>query len=178
MPVIRSFENATPQLHPASYLAETAAVVGDVVLGAGSSLWYGTVLRGDVNPIRVGERTSIQDNAVVHVTHGFSGTVIGSGVTIGHGAIIHACTIEDDCLIGMGAVILDGARIRRGSLVGAGALVPPHTDIPEGSRVLGVPAKVRGEVNAQEREWITSSAEHYVRLIQRYLASAGQSSIG
>jgi gamma-carbonic anhydrase len=171
MPVIRTFESKTPVLHPTSYLAETAVVVGEVTLGAGSSLWYGTVLRGDVNPIVVGERTSIQDNAVVHVTHGFSGTTIGSGVTIGHGAIVHACTIEDDCLIGMGAVILDGARVRRGSIVGAGALVPPHTDIPEGSRVLGVPAKVRGEVSAQEREWITSSADHYVRLIQRYLAS-------
>ncbi len=178
MPVIRTFEGKTPALHATCYLAETAVVVGDVVLGQGSSLWYGTVLRGDVMPIRVGDRTSIQDNAVVHVTHGVSGTTIGNGVTIGHGAIIHACTIEDDCLIGMGAVILDGARIRRGSVVGAGALVPPKTDIPEGSRVLGVPAKVRGEVSAQEREWITSSAEHYVRLTQRYLASAGQSSLG
>jgi gamma-carbonic anhydrase len=178
MLLIRTFEGLTPALHATSYLAETAVVIGDVVLGAGSSLWYGTVLRGDVMPIRVGARTSIQDNAVVHVTHGISGTTIGDGVTIGHGAIIHACTIEDDCLIGMGAVILDGARIRRGSVVGAGALVPPHTDIPEGSRVLGVPAKVRGEVSAQEREWITSSAEHYVRLTQRYLASAGQSSLG
>jgi carbonic anhydrase/acetyltransferase-like protein (isoleucine patch superfamily) len=178
MPVIRTFESKTPVLHPTSYLAETAVVVGEVILGAGSSLWYGTVLRGDVDRIVVGDRTSIQDNAVVHVTHGFSGTTIGSGVTIGHGAILHACTIEDDCLIGMGAVILDGARIRRGTMVGAGALVPPHTDIPEGSRVLGVPAKVRGEVSAQEREWITSSAAHYVQLTQRYLASAGQRSIG
>lgn len=166
-----------PELDAASFLAETAVVIGNVVLGAGSSLWYGTVLRGDVMPIRVGARTSIQDNAVVHVTSGVSGTTIGNGVTIGHGAIIHACTIEDDCLIGMGAIILDGARIRKGSMVGAGALVPPNTDIPEGSRVLGVPAKVRGEVSAQEREWITSSAEHYVQLTQRYLASDGQSSL-
>ncbi|MEZ4358746.1 MAG: gamma carbonic anhydrase family protein [Kofleriaceae bacterium] len=178
MPVIQIFEGVAPQLHATSFLAETAAVIGDVVLGASSSLWYGTVLRGDVMPIRIGARTSIQDNAVVHVTHGVSGTVIGDGVTVGHGAIIHACTIEDDCLIGMGAIILDGARVRRGSVVGAGALVPPNTDIPEGSRVLGVPAKVRGEVSAQEREWITSSAAHYVQLTQRYLASAGQTSLG
>ncbi len=152
-------------------------VVGDVTVGACSSVWYGTVLRGDVMPIRIGERTSLQDNVVVHVTNGVSGTVIGNGVTVGHGAIIHACTIEDDCLIGMGAIILDGARIGRGSMVGAGALVPPNTQIPEGSRVLGMPAKIRGEVSERERQWITSSAEQYVRLTERYLASAGQSSL-
>lgn len=177
MPVVRAFDGLVPVIDPSCFLAETAVVVGDVVLGAGSSVWYGAVLRGDVMAIRIGERTSIQDNAVVHVTTGFSGTTIGNGVTVGHGAIIHACTIEDDCLIGMGAIILDGARVRRGSMVGAGALVPPHTDIPEGSRVLGVPAKIRGEVSEQERQWITSSAEQYVRLSERYLASEGQSSL-
>ncbi|HRC58457.1 MAG: gamma carbonic anhydrase family protein [Myxococcales bacterium] len=177
MPVVRAFDGLVPVIDPSCFLAETAVVVGDVVLGAGSSVWYGAVLRGDVMAIRIGERTSIQDNAVVHVTTGFSGTTIGNGVTVGHGAIIHACTIEDDCLIGMGAIILDGARVRRGSMVGAGALVPPHTDIPEGSRVLGVPAKIRGEVSEQERQWITSSAAQYVRLSERYLASEGQSSL-
>jgi len=177
MPVVRVFDGIIPSLDASCFLAETAVVIGDVVIGPHSSVWYGAVLRGDVMPIRVGARTSIQDNAVVHVTNGVSGTVIGSGITIGHGAIIHACTIEDDCLIGMGSIILDGARIGRGSVVGAGALVPPNTDIPPGSRVLGVPAKIRGEVSEQERQWITSAAEQYVRLTERYLASAGQSSL-
>jgi carbonic anhydrase/acetyltransferase-like protein (isoleucine patch superfamily) len=139
-----------------------------VVIGANSSVWYGTVIRGDVMPIRVGERTSIQDNTVIHVTSDFSGTIIGSDCTVGHSAIIHACTVEDFCLIGMGSIILDGARIGRGSLVGAGALVTPGTDIPPGSLVVGSPAKVKRPVNDKEREQIAYGAQHYVELAQRY----------
>jgi gamma-carbonic anhydrase len=168
--MIRGYDGKRPQLGRGVFLAQTCAVIGDVVIGDESSIWYGTVLRGDVMPIRVGARTSIQDNTVVHVTSGFSGTTIGSDCTIGHAAIIHACTIEDFCLIGMGSIILDGARVGRGSLVGAGALVTPGTDIPPGSLVLGSPARVKRTVDDKEREQIAFGATHYVELARRYLA--------
>jgi carbonic anhydrase/acetyltransferase-like protein (isoleucine patch superfamily) len=167
---VRTYDGKSPQLGRGVFLAETSAVIGDVVIGDESSIWYGTVVRGDVMPIRIGARTSIQDNTVVHVTSGFSGTDIGSDCTIGHGAIIHACTVEDFCLIGMGSILLDGARIGRGSLVGAGALVTPGTHIPPGSLVLGSPAKVKRPLDDSEREQIDFGAKHYVELARRYLA--------
>jgi carbonic anhydrase/acetyltransferase-like protein (isoleucine patch superfamily) len=169
---IRSHDGKRPDIGRGTFLAETCAIIGDVVIGEESSIWYGTVVRGDVMPIRIGARTSIQDNAVIHVTSDFSGTTIGSDCTIGHAAIIHACTVEDFCLIGMGSIILDGARIGRGSLVGAGALVTPGTDIPPGSLVIGSPAKVKRPINEKEREQIDYGAKHYVDLARRYLAEA------
>ena len=118
--------------------------------------------------IAIGADTSIQDNAVIHVTAGVRGTTVGDRVTVGHRVILHACDVEDDCIIGMGAIILDRARIGRGSLVGAGALVTPGTDIPPGSFVLGAPAKVKRAVDDRERAWIASSAAHYVELARVY----------
>jgi carbonic anhydrase/acetyltransferase-like protein (isoleucine patch superfamily) len=176
--VVRRHGSHRPTLGVGVFLAETAAIIGDVVLGDGASVWYGAVLRGDVNPIRVGARTSIQDNTVVHVTAGYQGTAIGADVTVGHGAILHACVIEDECLIGMGSIILDGARIGRGSLVGAGALVTPGTDIPPGSLVIGSPARVKRPTNEVEREQIRLGALHYVELARRYLAEDGETSLG
>ncbi len=175
--MIRTYAGQTPKLGAGVFLAETCAVIGDVVVGDGSSIWYGTVLRGDVMPIRIGARTSVQDNTVVHVTAGRYGTTIGDDCTIGHAAIIHACTVEDFCLIGMGSILLDGCRIGRGSLVGAGALVTPGTDIPPGSLVIGSPAKVKRPINASEREQIEFGAAHYVEVARRYLAEAGTSSL-
>jgi gamma-carbonic anhydrase len=175
--MIRVFDGKRPELGRGVFLAETCAVIGDVVIGDESSIWYSTVVRGDVMPIRIGARTSIQDGTVVHVTSGKFGTQIGNDCTVGHGAIIHACTVEDFCLIGMGATILDGARIGRGSLVGAGALVTPGTDIPPNSLVLGSPARVKREVNAREREQIEYGAVHYVELARQYLAGGGGSSV-
>jgi len=169
---IRSFGGKRPVLGRGVFLAETCAVIGDVEIGDETSIWYGTVIRGDVMPIRIGARTSVQDNTVVHVTAGRYGTTIGNDCTIGHGAIIHACTVEDFCLIGMGSVILDGARIGRGSLVGAGALVTPGTDIPPDSLVIGSPAKVKRPINEKEREQIVFGAAHYVELTRRYLAES------
>jgi gamma-carbonic anhydrase len=168
--VVRTFAGKRPQIAPGVFLAETCAVIGDVVIGEQSSIWYGTTLRGDVMPIRIGARTSVQDGTVVHVTSGFSGTEIGSDCTIGHSAIVHACTVEDFCLIGMGSIILDGARIGRGSLVGAGALVTPGKIIPPDSLVLGSPAKVVRPVNDKEREQILYGAKHYVELARAYIA--------
>src|SRR5262245_44932776 len=157
---IRTFAGKHPELGRGVFLAETCAVIGDVIIGDESSIWYSTVVRGDVMPIRIGARTSIQDNTVIHVTSEFSGTTIGDDCTIGHSAIIHACTVEDFCLIGMGAILLDGCRIGRGSLVGAGALVTPGTDIPPGSLVLGSPAKVKRPIDERERVQIAYGAQH------------------
>ena len=168
--MIRGYDGKRPVLGRGVFIAETCAVIGDVVVGDESSIWYGVVVRGDVMPIRIGARTSIQDNSVVHVTAGFSGTTIGDDCTVGHNAIIHACTVEDLCLIGMGAILLDGAHVGRGSLVGAGALVTPGTDIPPGSLVIGAPAKVKRPLNENEREQIRYGAAHYVELTRRYLA--------
>jgi len=173
MTVIRAYGGKRPEIAPGAYLAETCAVIGDVAIGAQSSIWYGTVVRGDVMPIRIGARTSIQDNSVIHATSDFAGTIVGDDCTIGHRVILHACTIEDLCLIGMGAIVLDGARIGRGSFVGAGALVTPGTDIPPGSFVLGAPAKVRRAISDKEREQIEYGARHYVELVRAYLAGEG-----
>lgn len=168
--VVRGFGGARPQLGRGVFLAETCAVIGDVVIGDESSIWYAAVLRGDVMPIRIGARTSVQDGTVVHVTSERFGTVVGDDCVIGHGVILHSCTIEDGCLIGMGSTILDGAVIGRGSLVGAGALVTPGSKIPAGSLVLGAPGRVVRPISLKEREQIEYGASHYVELTRRYLA--------
>jgi carbonic anhydrase/acetyltransferase-like protein (isoleucine patch superfamily) len=175
--ILRRYDGKCPQIGRGVFLAETCALIGDVVVGDESSIWYSAVLRGDVMAIRVGARTNLQDGAIVHVTSGQFATAIGDDCTIGHGAIIHGCTIEDHCLIGMGATILDGARVGRGSLVGAGALVTPGTDIPPESMVLGAPARVVRPVRPKEREQIEYGAAHYVDLARRYLAGDGGSSV-
>jgi carbonic anhydrase/acetyltransferase-like protein (isoleucine patch superfamily) len=170
MAIVRSFRGVLPSIADDVFLADNATVIGDTVIGAGSSVWFGAVIRGDMMPIRIGASTSIQDNAVVHITGGRAGTVIGDRVTVGHGAILHACTVGDDCLVGMGATVLDEARIGRYCVVGAGALVTPGTDIPDGSLVVGSPARVKRPVTDAERAWIASSAAHYVALARTYLA--------
>lgn len=175
--VLRSYAGKHPRVGKGVFLAETCAVIGDVEIGDESSVWYSTVLRGDVMSIRIGARTSIQDGTVVHVMSSGLGTTVGDDCTVGHGVILHACTIEDGCLIGMGSTILDGARIGRGSLVGAGALVTLGTDIPPGSLVLGAPARVVRPVHPKEREQIEFSARTYVELTRRYLAGDAGSSV-
>lgn len=167
--VLRPFKGTRPILADGVYVADTAALIGDVVIGAGSSIWFGTVVRGDVMPIRIGAQTSIQDNSVVHVTNGVRGTDVGDRVTVGHRAILHACLVEDDCLIGMGSIVLDRAVIGAGSIVGAGAVVTPGAVIPPGSLVIGAPARVKRAVTDEERAWIASSAAHYVALTRTYL---------
>lgn len=170
--MIRTHAGQRPRLGAGVFVAETAAVIGDVEIGEASSIWYSAVLRGDVMPIRVGARTSIQDGTIVHVTSGRYGTTIGSDCTVGHAAIIHACVVEDFCLIGMGAILLDGCVIGTGSLVGAGALVTPGTHIPPNSLVLGSPAKVRRALDDRERQQIEFGAAHYVELARAYLAES------
>ena len=172
MATVRKFGTHTPQIGDATFLAETAVLIGDVQIGQRSSIWYGAVLRGDVFHIRVGSEVSIQDNAVVHVTSGTNATHIGDRVTIGHAAVIHGCTIGERCIIGMGAIVMDQARVGPRCMVGAGALVTPGTDIPEGHLVVGAPARVKRELTDSELAWIEESADHYVELAHRYLADA------
>ncbi len=168
--MIRSFENKTPVLGEDCFVAETAVVIGDVEVGARSSVWYGVVLRGDVHHIRIGEEVSVQDNTVVHVTSGQHPTIVGDRVTIGHSVVLHGCTVGDECLIGMGAIIMDRALIGKNCVVGAGALVTPGTEIPEGHLALGSPAKVSRPLTDEELRWVKTSAKHYVDLAKRYLA--------
>ncbi len=150
-----------PQLGRGVYLAKTAVVLGDVTLGEHSSVWYGAVLRGDINRIIVGHHSNVQDNAVLHLADDFP-CVVGNWVTIGHSAVVHACTVGDECLIGMGAVILDGAEIGAQSIVGAKALVTQGMKVPPGSLVLGAPAKVVRALTPEERANLKWWAEKYV----------------
>jgi carbonic anhydrase/acetyltransferase-like protein (isoleucine patch superfamily) len=150
-----------PVLGANVYIARTAVVLGDVTLGAHSSVWYNAVLRGDINRIVVGEYSNIQDNAVVHLADDYA-CLIGRYVTVGHSAIVHACTIEDECLIGMGATVLDGAVIGAQSIVGANALVTQGTVIPSGSMVLGSPGKVVRTLAQADRDMLRHWAEKYV----------------
>jgi gamma-carbonic anhydrase len=166
--MIAQFLDVHPRFDDSVWIAPTAVVVGDVALGAGASIWFGAMLRGDVHFIEVGERSNIQDLAVVHVSRGTHPCVIGSGVTVGHSAVVHGCTVEDDCLIGMGAIVLDGAVIGAGSLVGAGALVTRDTQIPPRSLVLGSPARAVRSLSDDELAGIQANATHYVRLARMY----------
>ncbi|MEU0253347.1 gamma carbonic anhydrase family protein [Streptomyces sp. NPDC006184] len=152
-----------PRVDPEAFVAPTASVVGDVTLHAGASVWYGAVLRGDVEKITVGARANVQDNVTLHADPGFPVTV-GERVSIGHNAVVHGATVEDDCLIGMGATVLNGAVIGAGSLVAAQALVPQGMVVPPGSLVAGVPAKVKRELTAEEREGITLNGTLYAEL--------------
>ena len=173
---IRTFQGIAPSLGQRVYVDEAATVIGDVVLGDDVSIWPGTVVRGDVNYVRIGARSNVQDGSIIHVTHdgpygqpgGFA-TVIGADVTIGHGAIVHACVIEDACLIGMGSIILDGAMIRRNGFVGAGAVIPPGKTVGSGELWLGNPARCVRKLSAKEIEQLYYSAQHYVRLKDKHL---------
>lgn len=156
-----TFLRRDPRLGNGVYLARTAVVVGDVTLGDRSSVWYGAVLRGDINRIVIGHHSNIQDNAVLHLADDLP-CLVGNWVTIGHSANVHACTIEDECLIGMGATVLDGAVVGTQSLVGANALVTPGTVIPPGSLVVGAPARVKRPLTAEERAGLRHWAEKYV----------------
>jgi carbonic anhydrase/acetyltransferase-like protein (isoleucine patch superfamily) len=156
-----TFLRKQPVLGQGVYLAKTAVVLGDVTLGDASSVWYGAVLRGDINKIVVGHHTNIQDNSVLHNADNFP-CIVGNWVTVGHSAVVHACTIGDECLIGMGAVILDGAEIGEQSIIGARALVTQGTKIPPGSMVMGSPAKVVRPLTPEERDGLKWWAEKYV----------------
>src|SRR5882757_4170097 len=144
--MLKGFLGTNPQIHETAYVAENAVVIGDVILGENSSVWFGCVLRGDVNYIRIGDRTNVQDASVIHVSTKENPTVLEDEVTVGHSVTLHGCYIESGSLIGIGAVVLDGVRVGRDSLVAAGSLVTPNTRIPPRSLVMGSPAKVKREL--------------------------------
>ena len=156
-----TFLRKQPKLGKKVFIARSATVIGDVTLGANSRVWYGAVLRGDINRIVVGHHTNVQDNAVLHLADDFP-CVLGNWVTVGHGAIVHACKVGDEVLVGMGAVILDGAVIGKQSIIGAKALVTGGTKIPPGSLVLGAPAKVVRKLTKAERAGLKWWAQKYV----------------
>ncbi|MFI4954521.1 MAG: gamma carbonic anhydrase family protein [Gammaproteobacteria bacterium] len=172
---IRSFQEYSPKLASGVYVDPQSCVIGRVDIGADSSIWPMAVIRGDVNFIRIGAKTSVQDNSVLHVTHESSFNpagyplIIGNEVTIGHSVVLHACTVEDQCLIGMKCIILDNAVIRKNVLLGAGSVVPPGKDLEGGYLWLGNPAKKIRALTETEMNYFQYSAEHYVRLKNKYL---------
>lgn len=168
--MIRDFAGVRPTIGENVFIADSALVLGRVVLAARSSIWYGSILRGDVHDISIGADTNIQDRCVIHVTSGRFATTIGSQVTVGHGAVLHGCTIADRVLIGIGAIVLDNTTVGRGSVVAAGSLLPPGKTYPEGSLIVGSPAKVKRALDKDELAWIKSSAEHYVALAAQHAA--------
>lgn len=172
---IRPFRGKLPTVDPSVYIADTATVVGDVEIGAGSSVWFGAVIRGDVFHIRIGRETSIQDNSVLHVTHDRFATLVGNRVTVGHSVTLHGCSIGDLCIIGMGSTVLDQVEVGERCIVGAGALLTPGTKVPPGHLVVGSPARVKRPLTEAELAWLAASAAHYVELGRIYRAeeSAG-----
>jgi carbonic anhydrase/acetyltransferase-like protein (isoleucine patch superfamily) len=174
MSKILSFRGTHPEIHPSVFLADGAFVIGDVKIGPDSSIWFNAVVRGDVCPIRIGEKTSVQDNVTLHVTHDTGPLNIGNNVTIGHGAVIHACTVQDNVLIGMGAILLDHCTIEPWSMVAAGSLVRQGFCVPSGMLVAGVPAKVVRPLTDKERANILESAENYKRYVAQYRETTGK----
>ena len=166
--MIKNFQDKTPSIHETAFIAEGAVIIGDVELGANSSVWYGSILRGDVNSIRIGARTNIQDGSIIHVTSKTNPTIVEDEVTLGHRVTLHGCYVETGCLIGIGAIVLDGARIGENSLVAAGSLVTPHTQIPERSLVMGSPAKVKRQLTDDEIKDLAEFWQRYVELIAAY----------
>lgn len=167
--IVRGYEGKNPRFGERVFVAENAAIIGDVELGDDVSIWFATTVRGDVNRIRIGARTNVQDNCTIHVAHDDWATIIAEEVTIGHGAIVHGCTIGRGALIGMGSRVLDGAVVGESALVGAGALVPEGMQVPPRTLVVGVPARVKRELTAEELARLDASWRHYVEYKEKYL---------
>lgn len=162
------YRGKAPKVAQSAFIAPTAVLIGDVEVGPESSIWFGTVIRADNGPIRIGARTSVQDNAVVHVSEG-GRTVLGDDVTVGHAAVMEDCTIGDRALIGSNAVILNGATVGAGSLVAAGSVVGERAQIPDGVLAAGAPATVKKTLDGAAAQWVAASAEEYVKLSRSYL---------
>ncbi len=176
---IRSYRDLAPAVDPSAFIADTAVVIGDVTIGAGSSIWFGCLLRGDVNRITIGQGTNIQDGTVIHVNHdpagdyrksgGGTATWIGSHITVGHQALLHACRLEDGCFIGMRAVVMDDAVVESGAMVAAGALVTPRKRVPAGQLWAGSPAKYLRDLTPEEKQMMHESPRYYAELAASYL---------
>ena len=168
--MVRSFRGALPRIAHNAYIDESAQVIGDVEIGERSSVWMGTVVRGDVNYIRIGAETNLQDTSVLHVMRDLHPLLVGDGVTVGHGAILHGCKIESDCLIAMGAIVLNGAEVGSGSIIGAGAVVTEGTVVPPNSLFLGTPARFKRQLGPEDLTVIRRHASNYVEHAATYLA--------
>lgn len=177
--MIRPFQNAHPEIDASAFVAETAVIIGEVSIGAQSSIWYNVVARGDVNFIKIGNRTNIQDLSMLHVTHKKhtddpgAPLVIGDDVTVGHSVTLHGCTIEDGAFIGMQAIVMDKAVVGKGALVGARALVTEGTVIPPHTLWVGSPAKLKRELTAEEQAWLRKSPDNYVKYALQYINDDG-----
>jgi carbonic anhydrase/acetyltransferase-like protein (isoleucine patch superfamily) len=166
--MIVNFRGIAPKIEPTALVHESAQVIGNVQIGEQSSVWFGAVLRGDVNAITIGKRSNIQDNCTIHVDEGKFPTIIGDEVTVGHNAILHGCKVHDRVIIGMGAIVLDGAEIGEDSIVGAGALIPEGTRVPPKTLFLGLPAKQKRLLTDRDLVMIRDSARHYVEQIKNW----------
>ncbi|MCD6580748.1 MAG: gamma carbonic anhydrase family protein [Desulfuromusa sp.] len=166
--MLHIFQGKTPKLDDSVFSVDSAEIIGDVEIGAESSVWFQVVIRGDVNFIRIGERTNIQDGTVIHVTHETHPTIVGDDVTIGHNVTLHGCIIGNRCLIGMGAVVLDAAEIADDAMVAAGALVTPGTKVPSGTLYVGSPAKYKRHLSAGEIADLKQSALNYMKYVESY----------
>lgn len=162
------FAGKTPKIHSSVFCASGSRIIGDVIIEENSSIWFNVVIRGDVNYIRIGKSTNIQDNSVIHVTDQGLPTIIGNEVTIGHMVMLHACTIKDGSLIGMGSTILDGAIIGENCLVGANSLVTQNKTFPPGSLIMGAPAQLKRQLTSEELKELKQSAPHYVDIMKKY----------
>lgn len=166
--MIQSFQNIFPKIHETAYVVNDAIIIGDVEIGAESSVWFGSIVRGDVNSIRIGERVNVQDGTIIHVSSKTHPTVLEDEITLGHRVTLHGCYIETGCLIGIGAIVLDGARVGRDSLVAAGSLITPNTEIPPRSLVMGSPARVKRELDGAEVKDLARFWQNYVALSRAY----------
>jgi carbonic anhydrase/acetyltransferase-like protein (isoleucine patch superfamily) len=166
--MIRPYRGVMPRIAASAYIDISGQIIGDVVIGERSSVWPNVTIRGDVNHIRVGNETSLQDNCVLHVDHMVYPCLVGDRVTVGHSAVLHGCVVEDDALIGIGAIVLNGAKIGKGAVVAAGALVPEGMEVPANALVMGSPAKVRREVTAEEAARFQKNCQNYVKLTGIY----------
>ena len=167
--MIRSYRGTAPKIAASAYIDPSAQVIGEVSIGERSSVWPNSTVRGDVNYIRIGEESNVQDNCCLHVMTGEYPCIVGDRVTVGHSVTLHGCVVEDDCLIGIGAILLNGVRVGAGSIVAAGSLVTERTEIPPRSIVMGAPAKVRRAATDADFEMIRAHAAHYVEYRRIYL---------
>jgi gamma-carbonic anhydrase len=167
--MILSYRERAPRIASSAFIAESADVIGDVEIAGNASVWYQCVLRGDIEPIFVGENSNIQDGTIVHTLAG-SPVRVGNWVTVGHRAILHGCTVEDHCLVGMGAVLLNNVKVGEGSIIAAGALVPENTVVPARSLYMGVPAQFKRQLGDGERRFIDAHATHYLSYKEAYLS--------
>lgn len=165
--MIYRYMGNSPEIDKSVFIAPTATLIGRVKVAAGASIWFNTILRGDINSVEVGKNSNIQDNCVLHVTNEHA-VRVAERVTVGHGVILHGCTVESDCLIGMGSILLDGVVINEGSLVAAGAVVSPGTQVPANSLVMGIPGKVVRTLSVEERSRMSTNWNSYVSYAQEY----------